>query len=478
MRVIIFLCLFLCQEAWGDRGLHFHVKAPHEFMVLNDGPAAFAKRIEMIERAQESIDFEYFMYNRDETARILTHALIKKHNEGVKVRMLIDKSPFLFFTDYDATELIKAGIEMKYYNKKSILRVKSFQFRNHKKVLIVDGKEALVGGRNLGDEYFFNYKNYNYNDRDAWVSGPIVENMRETFDYFWNHKVSKHIKKKKRPMQSLRRLGPALRRKFEQKMRIFKQHTKAAKEFMTEDEKILERREHILETGKKQLENYPTFICNDIEYASDGPGGKKKARYMGEYIYGKMSNAIHELDIESPYFVTRDRERELYSVILAKGVNVNLFTNSIRSSDNILIVNNFNHRIDFFTQRGMNVSIHYGNPVNKPWEILKKKALKNPWGTHAKTAVFDRKDTLIGSYNLDPRSFLYSAENAIVCNNNPEIAEYVLADIDKRKTAAGVDLDRDGNPIGHDDLMLGVGFYKRFKHVAVTFFASLFDFLL
>lgn len=87
-------------------------------MVLNDGPTAFTKRIEMIERAQESIDFEYFMYNRDETARILTHALIKKHNEGVKVRMLIDKSPFLFFTDYDATELIKAGIEMKYYNKK------------------------------------------------------------------------------------------------------------------------------------------------------------------------------------------------------------------------------------------------------------------------------------------------------------------------------------------------------------------------
>lgn len=92
-------------------------------MVLNDGPAAFAKRIEMIQRAQESIDFEYFMYNRDETARILTHALLKKHAEGVKIRMLIDKSPFLFFNEYDATELLKAGIEVKYYNKKSILRV-------------------------------------------------------------------------------------------------------------------------------------------------------------------------------------------------------------------------------------------------------------------------------------------------------------------------------------------------------------------
>ncbi|TNF30651.1 MAG: hypothetical protein EP319_04295 [Deltaproteobacteria bacterium] len=478
MRELLFFCLFLCQVAWGDQGFHYQVKAPHEFMVLNDGPAAFAKRIEMIERARESIDFEYFMYNRDETARILTHALLKKHAEGVKIRMLIDKSPFLFFNDYDATELLKAGIEVKYYNRKSILRVKSYQFRNHKKVLIIDGKEALLGGRNLGDEYFFNYKNYNYNDRDAWFAGPIVENVRETFNYFWNHKVSEDAEKKVRPMASLRRLGPALRKKYFQQLRIYKKHTKEAKAFMTEDEKILERREHIMETGLKQLESYPTFLCNDIEYASDGPGGSGNARYMGELIYEKMTNVTHDLEIESPYFVTRDRERELYSIILAKGVDVKLFTNSIRSSDNILIVNNFNHRIDFFTQKGMDVSIHYGNPVNKPWEILKEHALKNPWGTHAKTVVFDKKDTLIGSYNLDPRSFLYSAENAIICNNSPEIAEYVIADIEHRKNTAGVDLDQNGNPIGHDDLMLGVGFYKRFKHVAVTFFASLFDFLL
>lgn len=321
--------------------------------------------------------------------------------------------------------------------------------------MIIDGKEALLGGRNLGDEYFFNYKNYNYNDRDAWFAGPIVENVRETFNYFWNHKVSEVAEKKVRQMASLRRLGPALRKKYFQQLRIYKKHTKEAKAFMTEDEKILERREYILKTGLKQLESYPTFLCNDIEYASDGPGGIGKARYMGELIYERMTNLTHDLEIESPYFVTRDRERELYSIILAKGVDVKLFT-----------------------QKGMDVSIHFGNPVNKPWEILKEHALKNPWGTHAKTVVFDKKDTLIGSYDLDPGSFLYSAENAIICNNSPEIAEYVIADIENRKNVAGVDLDQSGNPIGHDDLMLGVDFYKRFKHVAVTFFASLFDFLL
>ncbi|MCO4793069.1 MAG: hypothetical protein KC493_05115, partial [Bacteriovoracaceae bacterium] len=214
MRVILILLFLLPLSAMADRGFYFKSKRPHQFIVLNDGPAAFAKRIEMIEKAEKSIDFEYFMYNRDETARILTHALIKKANEGVRVRMLIDKSPFLFFNHYDASELLQHGIILKYYNKKSILRVKSYQYRNHKKVLIVDEKEALLGGRNLGDEYFFNYKNYNYNDRDAWIKGPIVNNIVETFDYYWNHKVSSIIKKKRKPMRSLRRLGRSLRRKY------------------------------------------------------------------------------------------------------------------------------------------------------------------------------------------------------------------------------------------------------------------------
>ncbi|MCO4792915.1 MAG: hypothetical protein KC493_04335, partial [Bacteriovoracaceae bacterium] len=254
--------------------------------------------------------------------------------------------------------------------------------------------------------------------------------------------------------------------------------TKMAKAFMYEDKEIIGKRIQILDIGKQQLDNYPTFNCNNIEYASDGPGGKKKARFMGEFIYKRMLNVKKSLDIESPYFVTRKRERNLYRKVLDNGIDVKLFTNSIRSSDNILIVNNFNHRIEYFTQKGMDVSIHYGNPVNDPWEVPQVKALKNPWGTHAKTVVFDGKDTLIGSYNLDPRSFLFSAENAIVCLNNPEVADYVLADIAKRRKISGVTLDRDGNPIGHDDLMLGVGVYKRFKHLAVTFFASLFDFML
>ena len=137
----------------------------------------------------------YLFLSSFANAQSTSQALVKKAKEGVKVRILVDHGfPIFKLNNYVATELKKYGIEVRYYNTSIILELWKVQFRSHRKLLAVDDKIAVTGSRNIADEYFELSKDYNFLDTDIFINGSVAKKMRESFDAFWDYKISKPAK--------------------------------------------------------------------------------------------------------------------------------------------------------------------------------------------------------------------------------------------------------------------------------------------
>ena len=167
----------------------------NKMTLIETGVEGLKDRLDLIRKAEKNIEVEYFIYNHDQSSKLLTLELVKAAERGVKVRVLVDASVAVLELDKYYVEQMEAkGIDVKYYNTASIIRVSSIQFRNHRKLLSVDDKYAITGGRNVEDDYYDLSPEYNFMDRDVLVEGPIVKTMRESFDEFFNHKISDHVK--------------------------------------------------------------------------------------------------------------------------------------------------------------------------------------------------------------------------------------------------------------------------------------------
>jgi putative cardiolipin synthase len=119
----------------------------HEMRILNSGFGALYARVDMIRRAKKSIDLETYIFSQDTTGRIMLKELAAAAKRGVKVRILVDKSPAEFrFNDQVAEIMKKNNIEIRYYNPAPLLNLTEVQFRNHRKLMVRDGEEAITGG--------------------------------------------------------------------------------------------------------------------------------------------------------------------------------------------------------------------------------------------------------------------------------------------------------------------------------------------
>lgn len=453
---------FLIQS---DRG--------HYVQVLNSGIGSFAKRFQMIERAERTIEVEYFIYNIDQAGRLFTQALIRKAKQGVKIRVLVDHSDPIFQLDpYHAIQLRDNGIEVKYYNTAFVLRKKAILYRNHRKLFVVDDREAIVGGRNIADEYFDLSPTYNFLDRDFYVEGTIVKSMRETFDVFWEHE-----KLVKSPRYWLAEEPDRNNYEDGGAHHTWKYKTSLAKKYIQETESDRQALRKVMELGGRALELEPEGICNNMVFASDRPGtGQGKNRVLFDHVMELVTNVDHTLVADSPYFILRASGNKYLSDLIQKGVDVTILTNSLNSTDAFYTVPVFRDRIKSHIQSGAKVFTYRGKPLPDQ-EYIDEEIREARWGVHSKTAIFDEKTVMIGTFNVDPRSARLNTELALFCENNPHLALAVKADIDKR-IAQSVQLDSGGNPVDGKSPFSGAGIPKRFMYFLLSPLSHMFDSLL
>ncbi len=452
----------------------------HEIKLLNNGLASLEERLQMIERAEISIDIEYFIYRVDKSAQLFTNALIKKSREGVKVRLLLDY--FMVKSDlspFYTHEMEQAGIAIKYFNTTATLNLFKGQYRNHRKVLLIDGVEAMTGGRNIGDEYFDLDQRYNFLDRDILIKGEIVTDIQKTFNDIWNAKYSKQVAREEMPSIDDSRYqseGMANEHTFKQDLAAWSNKVYKAVTFVKPIDQNLEN--EIRAKGRQLLAQEYTGACQSIvfnsEYSTIGKDNRKNNRIIKHDILKRIENANKSVLIDSPYFIVNNELTRALDKALSKNVAVKLLTNSLNSTDAIYVYTVFDSMIKGWIKKGIETYIFKGHRP-EGYKVIEKFAGKSTFGVHAKTLIFDDKDVMIGTYNLDPRSANYNTEMTVTCENNPELAEVVKADIEMRIKES---LHLDSNKKVDEAKFYQIGFAKKLTYYALKGVSHLFIHLL
>ncbi|MES2527051.1 MAG: phospholipase D family protein [Bdellovibrionota bacterium] len=434
--IILALCLFSLVAAANSIPYPFYSEQSgglNQVMMIDDGTSAFQMRVEMIRRAKKHISVEYFLFNTDSAGKILANELIAAAGRGVKVRVLVDKLLNLQMNEYYAKHLLEKKVKIKYYNDASIIQPSSAQFRNHRKLLAVDDLEAMTGGRNLGDEYFDNDREFNFNDRDVYVKGPMVKSMRDSFDKFYFHEIS---------------IQPDLTKvKNENKL-------KAATDFFKENNADKATRVRMQALGRRAISAKKLHTCPVLSFASDAPGGnfirrltkeyETDYRHLREVLRDKVEAIDKSLFISSPYMMHNKRTDQLYKSLMDKKVKVSIYTNSLASTDGIFVSAQMYTGVKNWRESGVNIYFHDGK-LSGPTQEAATYAKNARWGTHSKTQIYETSrytEVMIGTYNIDNRSNFYNTEMALFCKGNNEFTAEVKKSL--------IDLARQGLKVNRD----------------------------
>lgn len=425
----------------------------NKLKVINSGLASFEQRLELIRSAQDSIELEYFIYEKDLSGRLLTQELVKAGDRGVKIRMLIDKSkPIFALNDVFADELSHHNIDLRFYNAAPLIRLSTVQFRNHRKIMIADDKKAIIGGRNIGDDYFDLSPHYNFLDRDVYLEGPMALTIRKSFDEYF---ASDIVEDPKAPSSE------------EKEYATLKSE---AASFIKRSESDAQHLKNISVLGKKLLAKTSLKVCPELTWSTDRPGGSfwtrlvdpysDDYRYLRKTIYDKMIETDKKVVVSSPYLMNNKYSRDLMYDLLDQGVKIETYTNSLSSTDAVYVAANLYKDVYRWRRKGIVTNLHRGSYIDEG-EVISDEIKNARWGTHSKTYLFESQkgnEFLVGTYNVDNRSNHYNTELGLFCSGNEslyrDVADNVYSRIKKgmeiklKRTAISNETGKEVNRFG------------------------------
>lgn len=440
---IVALAVFLLGTSAGA-DTYFN-NEPHEIRVLNSGLASLAARLDLIDLAKESISLEYYIFAKDESGKLVTDALLKRASEGIKVRVLVDKQGAAF-DEFDTYELKQRGVEVKVYNDGGYFRMGASN-RDHRKILMIDGKEVISGGRNIENTYFDLSAKYDFLDRDTWVKGPIVSQIQADFDAIWNDDLSTE---RVRPDLSdvLKRLSRHIDPN--RAVSTWNARVNAAIQFASTDAKLDDLAVKVREEGGREWRNLSTSVGR-VYYTSDRPRLGKANRFSWALLESLLVHANHAALCEVSYVTLGDLGYRFLENLKHGGIQVTLLTNSAFTSDANITSFFMTKDAVKMDELGLKTLVSLGQfPADQVNLKLLPEAATNPpiYGIHSKSCVTDSGSTFIGSFNFDPRSLHENIENGFVFPENPEIAKQTRDSINERIKYSNplVERDRKGNP--------------------------------
>lgn len=423
------------RSARAERPFYYRSSQPHRVRLVAEGADALQARLEMIARARATIDLEYYLFDTSQAStRMIVQALAEKARQGVRVRILRDYTPFgSRFSPWLAALLGEKGVKVRIYNPSWDFN--PWQFRAHRKMIIVDGEEAITGGRNIADAYFGLDRSKNFIDLDLWVEGEIAGVMEESFEAFWNSKYSRPAAAPRapRPFDYLGYPISSLRRDSRQRER----RLEAARRKYLDPEPLREYRERIREAAGEPAGRYPVHRVEDIAFCSDRPENPGFHRVVAEAIFDRLNRAEEPLRIMAPYFIPlRRKEREIGD-LLEGGIELEVLGNSRFSYDDVISIGYvIESSARSLVREGLKFYGYSGQPP--PGERLPRDDYRRGvyWEFHAKAAVLGSGSVMIGSYNFNPRSKIFNSETAIFIEDSPELARELGELFDRTASAA------------------------------------------
>jgi len=378
-------------------------------LLLDDGVEAFAARIALAKKAEKSIDVQYYLLNNDPTGLLFVDQLIEAADRGVRIRLLVDDIA-VQGRDIDAAALdYHQNIEVRVFNPFSrysprilqlISRFKHSTRRMHNKLFIVDQQISVVGGRNIGDEYFDADPEMNFADLDALVIGPVVQELTDSFDLYWNSHLSYPI--------SVLNKNIVNQEIVDQKLLLHKNHIREFKKsrYMSN----VESSELYLDL----LNGMVSFQFSTVGAIFDLPEKvEDMSSSMPPLLSQLFANVEQELIIISPYFVPGKKGMQRIRELVAKGVKIRLITNSLSSTDVPIVHAGYIKYRKKLIRAGVEI-FEVRRKSNQAIESIKGWSGSSSASLHSKSYIFDRQKVYVGSFNLDLRSMNKNTEIGLI----------------------------------------------------------------
>lgn len=400
------------------------------------GPDGLLLRAQLIERAQRAIDIQYYIFVEDDTGKVLLDALLRAAERGVRVRVLVDDLNLaekaqtretLAALDHHANIEIRLFNPLNYRGDLPLLHqldllvsAPRVNHRMHNKLFVVDGALALVGGRNVADEYFeIGSAPVRFGDFDVAVVGPAVPGLAQSFDAFWNSPLSV-------PQAAV---GDA---------RVPLHETRASlrSDNAATESPDLARRIASGEPLAGMLSGRLPFVWGSATVVADPPEKADAAR-AGTFISpteaaltSRAKEVQREAVIISPYLVPGADGLASLLDLRRRDVAIRVLTNSLASTDVPMVHTAYRRYRMPLVASG--VELYEVRPLaGQPRErsALGSGASGAPFALHAKAYVFDRKTVFLGSANFDPRSRAVNTEVGLLIES-PELARQIIERFD------------------------------------------------
>jgi putative cardiolipin synthase len=424
------------------------------FYPLSLGAEAFVARLGLARAAERSLDVQYYMIHNDGTGNALFREMLHAANRGVRVRLLIDdihtEKEDALLAALDAHPHMEVRIFNPFRHRSSrwldfLTDYRRVNRRMHNKSITADNQATIVGGRNVGDEYFAAGSELDFSDLDVLAGGAVVPEVSAEFDRYWNSAVVW-------PVNPL--LGPAPTTAAVQAQYDLLEQSMAV-EKQTAYAKALPALELVQAIEKRQLQ----VFRGTASVISDPP--EKVTQPVDESAHAIlklteiMEQAQQEIFLISPYFVPGGKGTKWLVAQAERGVKIRILTNSFLATDVGAVHSGYMTYRPKLLKAG--IEIYELKPTAEA--VLAKQAAKKdgkkedkPDGVggsraslHAKTYMVDRKTIFIGSLNLDPRSARLNTEMGLVLES-PELARRFTGKFDAQilDMAYRVELRPDG----------------------------------
>ena len=404
------------------------------FHPLRSGVDALLARIVLAEAAERSLDVQYYIWHDDLTGRHFAHALLRAADRGVRVRVLLDdlgvkaKDENLLALDSHA------NIEIRLFNPVASRTIRGLSMltdfsrinrRMHNKAFIADNQAAILGGRNIGDEYFEADSEVAFGDLDVLMIGRGVDDTSRAFDHFWNAPVSIPVSALLAANKDTTALD-ALRTKLAAFVADQRDSPYVSNASAALADKLAAGRDGYSWGKAHLLYDDPAKISR----ATDDTEGHLLPQFAN--IGSKVQK---ELLIVSPYFIPGNAGVAWLKNLVARGVRVTVLTNSLAATDVGAVHAGYSRYRMALLEGGVRLHELKPDAIEHARASGEKRRISGSSASlHAKTFVFDRSAVFIGSLNLDPRSVQLNTEIGVVCESPPlagELAGSIDQNLDK-----------------------------------------------
>jgi putative cardiolipin synthase len=395
------------------------------FYALSNAMDALAARLVLMRRAERTIDAQYYLIKGDPVGQVFVSELLNAADRGVRVRLLIDD---MFTSGLDlgwAAVDHHPNVEVRVFNpfasRSARFRDGIFDFsrinrRMHNKSFTADNQVTIIGGRNIAGEYFGGRRDSQFADLDVIAIGPLVDEVSDSFDLYWNHERALPVPAFAQMPEDLDAALATLR----QRLQLAIEEVFAEEDYRLYGDALRAKVVASLDAdGNGDALTWAPYV---LTVDSPDKAHKERAGDAESIMTGlsaSLSSAEDEILLISPYFVPLKSGIEALARLEERGVDVTVVTNSLAANNQFAVHGGYAPSRKPLLRAGVEIYEVRRDVSFEGQEFIAASGAKAT--LHTKAFVVDRREVFVGSFNFDPRSAYINTELGVIIRS-PEMA--------------------------------------------------------